>query len=208
MARLRKTRRHFGVVILIIILWLTLGTASYVVSLPSAPIATETLPNASDDTAIVVFTGGSSRIASGLELLNRHHGEKLFISGVARGTDVQLLIDMYQHDPQQFACCVVIGETATNTIGNAQETALWLNMESYQTIILVTAAYHMPRAKLEMISHMPAIKIIPYPVFLDHVPITLWYKYPATAWLLIQEAAKMAIRMPIYAIYWLEDIAF
>ena len=56
-----------------------------------------TIPTAVDDPgqqtdAIVVLTGGSLRVESGLALLAAGKGKKLFVSGVYRGVDVSDLL--------------------------------------------------------------------------------------------------------------------
>ena len=63
-----------------------------------------------------------------------------------------------------FDCCIDLGFTAENTLGNARETAEWARAKGYHRLILVTADYHMPRARLELKAAMPEADIAPYPV--------------------------------------------
>ena len=58
-----------------------------------------------------------------------------------------------------FDCCVDLGFTAANTLGNARETAEWARAKGYSALILVTADYHMPRARLELRAAMPEADI-------------------------------------------------
>ncbi len=76
--------------------------------------------------AIVVLTGGSGRLAAGLELLSADKAEKLFVSGVYRGVDADTLLELSQRTPDELKCCVEIGHSAGNTAGNAAETATWV----------------------------------------------------------------------------------
>jgi len=58
---------------------------------------------------------------------------------------------------------------------------------------LVTAAYHMPRSLLEMHDIMPEVKIVPHPVFPDHVKQDEWWAWPGTAALTASEYNKFLI---------------
>ena len=64
-----------------------------------------------------------------------------------------------------ISCCVFLGRKARNTHENALETRLWLdNHKDVQTIRLVTAHYHLPRALIEFQSALPGIVIMEHPV--------------------------------------------
>lgn len=139
--------------------------------------------------AIVVLTGGSERLAAGFALLAQGRAEKLFISGVGRGTSRDA-IRTRAGAAERFECCVVIGRDALNTEGNAQETAAWLKAQSYNSLRVVTASYHMPRSLLEMRRAMPGITLVPHPVFPRRVKIESWWRSPGTASLLVTEAGK------------------
>ena len=87
--------------------------------------------------AIVVLTGGSGRLKTGLQLLTRKKAKKLFISGVYRGNDVQRLLQVQKHSPAEVLCCINLGYAATSTAGNARETADWIKKHGFSSIILV-----------------------------------------------------------------------
>ncbi|MCH8183761.1 MAG: YdcF family protein [Proteobacteria bacterium] len=139
--------------------------------------------------AIVVLTGGSERLAAGLALLSQGQAEKLFISGVDRGTSREA-IRARAGAADRFECCVVIGRDALNTEGNARETAAWLKAQGYGSLRVVTASYHMPRSLLEMRRAMPGVALVSHPVFPRGVKIESWWRSPGTASLLLTEAAK------------------
>ncbi len=63
-----------------------------------------------------------------------------------------------------FDCCVDLGFTAADTLGNARETAEWARSLGYHSLILVTADYHMPRACWSCAPPCPRPRITPYPV--------------------------------------------
>lgn len=143
--------------------------------------------------AIVVLTGGSLRLEQGLELLTEHLGMKLFVSGVHRGVDVQQLIDRSLRSPEIIDCCIVLGYSADHTAGNARETADWMARQGYRSLRLVTASYHMPRSLAEFRHAMPAIEIIPHPVFPENVKLDAWWRWPGTAILIVGEYNKYLV---------------
>ncbi len=140
--------------------------------------------------AIVVLTGGSLRLETGMALLEAGAAEKLFVSGVHRGVDVEELLRIQEQAPDRLRCCIVLGHMAENTVGNAEETADWVATEGIGSIRLVTAGYHMRRSLLELRAMMPSTEIIPHPVSPDHVKHADWYRYPGTALLLAGEYTK------------------
>jgi len=142
--------------------------------------------------AIVVLTGGSGRLGEGLRLLAGDRARKLFISGVYRGVDVKTLLHLSQRQPGELDARVGIGD-AVNTTGNAQETARWIAEEGFQSLRLVTAAYHMPRSLLEFRYIMPKVKLIPHPVFPGHVKQDQWWAWPGTAALFVSEYNKFLL---------------
>lgn len=115
--------------------------------------------------AIVALTGGSTeRLATGVRLLEERKGERLLISGVNRIVTDGELYHALNVDPALGACCIDIGRSADDTLGNAAETAAWARQRGYTRIILVTDDYHMPRSRAELSVAMPEAEIYPYPV--------------------------------------------
>jgi len=143
--------------------------------------------------AIVVLTGGSERLETGLSLLRQGLGDKLFVSGVYHGIDVAELLRLSRQKPDQVECCIVVGHAADNTIGNAEETAQWMKQEGYHSLRLVTGNYHMRRSLSEFHYAMPGVTIIPHPVFPDAVKRDQWWLWPGTAHLIIGEYSKFLL---------------
>jgi len=139
--------------------------------------------------AIVVLTGGSGRVNAGLKLLDKNLAGKLFVSGVYRGLDVRKLLQLARRSPGELESRIGIGN-AVDTIENATETAEWARAHRISSLRLVTAAYHMPRSLLEFRHAMPAIQIIPNPVFPDHVKLAEWWAWPGTTGLVVSEYNK------------------
>jgi len=113
-------------------------------------------PDPSNTTdAIVVVTGGRLRLEAGLELFAAGKAKKLFISGVNQHVDRDELLHTLGPVPENAACCIVIGHSASDTFGNARETAEWMHGEGYRSLRLVTSWYHMQRSLLEFGRAMP-----------------------------------------------------
>lgn len=143
--------------------------------------------------AIVVLTGGTGRLETGLQLLAEKRAERLFVSGVARGVDVAALLRIARRSPGDLACCIAVGYQADDTAGNARETAEWMRMQGFTSLFLVTANYHMPRSLVEFRRAMPKMKIIAYPVFPPKFKSESWWRFPGTAELLASEFNKYLI---------------
>jgi uncharacterized SAM-binding protein YcdF (DUF218 family) len=126
--------------------------------------------------AIVALTGGSlERLTTGVRLLEERKGERLLISGVNRiVTDEELLDEALEVDPELARCCIDLGRSAEDTLGNASETAAWAREHRYTRLILVTDDYHMPRSHAELSLAMPEAEIYPYPVRTRWTDPALW----------------------------------
>ncbi|MGE5503427.1 MAG: YdcF family protein [Actinomycetota bacterium] len=155
----------------------------------AASVPNKVHDRASATDAIVVLTGGSERVSTGVTLLEEGLGHKLFVSGVHRGVDVAELLRSTRARHPELACCIVLGYSADDTVGNAAETAAWIRSERFASLRLVTAAYHMRRSLLEFRRAMPEATIIPHPVFPDSVK-SEWWRWPGTAHLLATEYTK------------------
>lgn len=126
----------------------------------------DNFPDRSVD-AIIVLTGGADRINTGLDMLSEGHSQYLFITGANEGVKTQDLLDIWSKDqqtPKNEPCCIILGYEAKNTKQNAVEAKAWISDNNIQSIFLVTAYYHLPRAQLEFSKSMDNIEIIPYPV--------------------------------------------
>ncbi|MGB3022723.1 MAG: YdcF family protein, partial [Methyloceanibacter sp.] len=113
---------------------------------------------------IAVLTGGVARIDEAMKLLSRQKAKRLLITGVNRTTTAEELKQLSSQGDQYFSCCVDIDHEARNTIDNATETSQWVARQHYDSIIVVTSNYHMPRALAELARVMPEVTLIPYSV--------------------------------------------
>jgi uncharacterized SAM-binding protein YcdF (DUF218 family) len=112
------------------------------------------------------------------------------ITGVNRTTSTEALKQLASEGDQLFSCCVDIDKEARNTIDNATETSQWVALHHYNSIIVVTSNYHMPRALAELGRVMPDVTLIPYSVIDSNVHLDRWWTYPGTTRLLISEYLK------------------
>ncbi len=125
---------------------------------------------------IVVLTGkGGGRLSAGGDLLKKQYAERLLVSGVNPATTPVQVQELLGLGDELYQCCVDLDYEAEDTIGNGLETANWARALGYENIILVTSAYHMPRAKLEISGAMKEINIIAYPVKSDKDANAPWW---------------------------------
>jgi uncharacterized SAM-binding protein YcdF (DUF218 family) len=185
----RLARALLGLVLLLAVVWL-IGLWRFAAAIPNAVAS----PDRRTD-AIVVLTGGSLRVEGGLRLLAEGKAKKLFISGVYRGVDVTELLRISRQSPDSVACCVVLGHAADNTLGNARESAQWMESEGYHSLRLVTGSYHMPRSMLEFTRAMPDIEIVPNPVFPEFLQEAPWWRSRRSALLVASEYSKYLAAM-------------
>ncbi len=139
---------------------------------------------------IAVLTGGMARIDEAMKLLAKGKAKRVLITGVNRVTTKEQLKQLASQGNQYFSCCVDIDKEARNTIDNATETAEWVALHRYGSIIVVTSNYHMPRALAELARAMPGVTLIPYPVIDNNVRMERWWTYPGTSRLLLSEYLK------------------
>lgn len=154
-----------------------------------------TIPRQVEDTttktdAIVVLTGGSERLATGLALLSDGLASRLFVSGVGGGAGLANLIPA--DDRSRLDRQIALGPNAVDTVGNARETATWSRANGVRSIRVVTAAYHMRRSLAEFHATMPKISTVAHPVFPAAVRVD-WWRAPGTASLIAAEYTKFLL---------------
>ena len=143
--------------------------------------------------AIVVLTGGTVRVSEAIRLLNEGVANELLITGIGKGADIETLLILSGPLPDGVNVIlsrINLGYDAENTTGNAEEAAQWIEKNNYRSLRLVTSDYHMVRSLYLFRKRMPGIEIIAHPITPENVFIQTWWKYPGTAWLLMQEGAK------------------
>jgi len=174
---------------------LVLGFAGFIWLLPGGQVVLD-----GNADGIVVLTGGYSRVPDALELLASGHGKRLLITGVYPGTTSgDIGRDAADNHKRLLACCVDLDYSAQNTFGNAVQARRWAQQHRFHSLIVVTSAYHMPRALAELAHQLPDVALVPYPVVSDQLRIEPWWSNSATAKLVVSEYLKYLaakVRMP------------
>lgn len=132
--------------------------------------------------AIVALTGPSAeRVNAAIRLLEQDKGQRVLISGVNREVRRQELRALTPGSNRLFNCCVDLGFEAEDTVGNAQEIAAWADAKGYDSLIVVTSDYHMPRALTEIRAAAPGVELTPYAVETPSLDNSRWWKAAVTA---------------------------
>jgi len=180
--------RVTAVVVLILALAFPLGFLWFVSQVSSSEVK---LTRNAD--GIVVLTGGASRVNDAFELLASKRGRRLLISGVYPATNQGELSRVLPEYERLAACCVDLDRTAVNTLGNAIGTRRWVEAQGFKSLIVVTSAYHMPRALAEIAHQLPGVELVPYPVISEKLRAEPWWSNIATAKLLFSEYVKYIV---------------
>ncbi len=131
---------------------------------------------------IVALTGPSpERVNAAVRLLEQGKGDRLLVSGVNRQVKRQELREVTPGSRRLFNCCVDLGFEAEDTRGNAQEIARWARSRGYDSLIVVTSDYHMPRSLVEIRTEAPEIKLVPYAVSTPSLDDKGWWRAAVTA---------------------------
>jgi len=132
--------------------------------------------------AIVALTGPSAeRVNAAIRLLEQDKGRRVLISGVNREVRRQELRALTPGSNRLFNCCVDLGFEAEDTVGNAQEIAAWAEAKGYDSLIVVTSDYHMPRALTEIRAAAPGVELTPYAVETPSLDNSRWWRAAVTA---------------------------
>lgn len=154
--------------ILVLGLWVG-GFGWYYIAMPKTPLPNE----ASLETpVVVVLTGGQGRVEKGLKHLKANDNSVMFISGIGHDVSLHQLAEVLKENDASTTAQIeigdypriVLGRAATDTAENASETTAWLHEHGYDSILLVTSYYHIPRSIMEFKHVMPELNIIPSPV--------------------------------------------
>lgn len=132
--------------------------------------------------AIVALTGPSAeRVNAAIRLLEQDKGERVLISGVNPEVRREELRALTPGSNRLFNCCVDLGFEAETTTGNAAEIAAWTRSKGYDSLIVVTSDYHMPRSLMEIRSAAPGVELTPYAVETPSLDNSRWWRAAVTA---------------------------
>jgi uncharacterized SAM-binding protein YcdF (DUF218 family) len=144
---------------------------------------------------IVVLTGAAARIPDAIELLADERGKRLLITGVYRATSSREIARITPLYAKYFACCIDLDRSALNTFGNALQARRWAREHNFNSLIIVTSNWHMPRAMAELEHQLPDVKLIAYPVISEKLKDDPWLSNIATARLLLAEYLKYLLAL-------------
>jgi len=164
---------------------LGLGFAWFVLNIPSEEV---TLDRKAD--GIVVLTGAAARIPDAIELLAAERGKRLLISGVHRDTRAREIARLTPLYSKYFTCCIDLDRSALNTFGNALETKRWAREHNFNSLIVVTSNWHMPRAMAELEYQLPDVALVAFPVISPKLKDDPWWSNLDSARLLFSEYLK------------------
>lgn len=153
-------------------------------------IAGDEIPLDRKADGIVVLTGAAARIPDAIELLATDHGKRLLITGVHRATSAGEIARLTPLYSKYFTCCIDLDRSALNTFGNALETKRWAREHNFDSLIVVTSNWHMPRAMAELSHQLPDLTLIAYPVISEKFKTEPWWSNADTARLLFSEYLK------------------
>jgi len=161
------------------------GFVRFVSSIASDEVSLESRAD-----GIVALTGAAGRIPDAIELLATERGKRLLITGVHRATSSREIARITPLYSKYFSCCIDLDRSALNTFGNALETRRWARENNFNSLIVVTSNWHMPRAMAELAHQLPDVTLIAYPVISEKVKTEPWWSNTDTARLLLAEYSK------------------
>src|SRR6476646_7449133 len=139
---------------------------------------------------IVALTGAAARIPDAIELLATERGKRLLITGVYRATSSREIARITPLYSKYFTCCIDLDRSALNTFGNALETKRWARGHNFNSLIVVTSNWHMPRAMAELAHQLPDVTLTAYPVISEKFKAEPWWTNTDTVRLLLGEYLK------------------
>lgn len=178
--------KGLAAIFVVIGIWLS-GLAAFADRI--ARLTPSETPTQSD--GIVALTGHSDlRLQAAADLLVAGKAKRMLISGVNRQVRRADLLSVTRAPKPIFDCCVDLGFTAEDTLGNAQEAAAWAHGMHFHTLILVTADYHMPRSLLELRASAPDLLVQAYPLATPELDARRWSASAMSARRMMSEYAK------------------
>lgn len=147
-------------------------------------------PQAADGIVALTGAGSNERIGAAMNLLEGAKGQRMLVSGVNREASREDIRTVSGAVRRLYDCCVDLGFEAADTVGNARETAEWARAMRYDSLIVVTADYHIPRAMLELRGAMPDAELQAYPVRTSVIDASRWWRTARGARLMVMEYSK------------------
>ena len=178
--------RSAALLLLVVMLWIV-GLMAFAARIEQSTPAAE--PAEAD--GVVALTGASdARITAAMKLLETGKAQRMLISGVNPEASRADIRGVAKATRRLYDCCVDLGFQAADTVGNARETAKWARAHNYQSLIVVTSDFHMPRAMLELRAALPGVRMTAYPVKSRELDAAHWWRSRDGARRMIVEYCK------------------
>jgi uncharacterized SAM-binding protein YcdF (DUF218 family) len=178
--------KSLALFLIAVLIWVT-GLLAFSARIERSTPAPE--PRTAD--GVVALTGPSTaRIEEAMRLLEDGKARRMLVSGVNRQASREDIRAVARAPGRIYDCCVDLGFTAVDTVGNAKETAAWARAHHFKSLIVVTSDYHVPRSMLELKGAAPEIDFQSYPVETDELDPQLWWRQPRTARRMVMEYSK------------------
>jgi uncharacterized SAM-binding protein YcdF (DUF218 family) len=181
--------KSLALILILILIW-AVGLFTFAARIDRSTPA----PDPASADGIVVLTGASTaRLAAAMKLLEDGKGGRVLVSGVNKMASRNDIRAVSKAPGRLYDCCVDLGFSAADTIGNARETATWARSYRFRRLIVVTADYHMPRALLELKGALPEGQFQAYPVATDEIDARRWWRTATGARRMIVEYSKYLV---------------
>ncbi|WP_309606847.1 YdcF family protein [Phenylobacterium sp.] len=181
--------RSLAALLIVVLIWLA-GLMAFAARVQQSTPS----PTPAPADGIVALTGANSneRIAAAVTLLSEHLGRRVLVSGVNREVTRDQLRATSNTVRRLYDCCVDLGFTAMDTVGNARETAEWARAMRFRSLIVVTSDYHMPRAVLELRAVLApsGVTLQSYAAPTPSLKARQWWHAPRAARLMVVEYCK------------------
>lgn len=122
---------------------------------------------------VVVLTGGSDRLNEGFKIFKESKAQWMLISGIGEGvkkSDFKRYFTKYQINPEQ----VVLGGTASDTVGNAFEAKMFMQLHEMNKLLLLTSKYHLLRSSIVFSLEIPEVDIKHYGMLPNNYSAKPW----------------------------------
>ncbi len=136
----RRCRRILAVMVGLLVVYAA-GFAAFLALLPEPQVA---LP---DVDGLAIFTGGSNRVATGLQLVKDGFDGPVLISGVHPDVKMRELMVMVPLSPAQQGR-LTLDTLAETTNDNVVNTLMWADTHGVKRIGVVTSTYHALRCEI------------------------------------------------------------
>lgn len=178
----RLLRLMFGLVALVMLLYVV-GFAFFMALLPSPRVG---LPPVD---GVAVFTGGSGRVASGLQVVRDGFAGPVLISGVHPDVtlaEMERQVDANGEGPVSVPLALTTPQRAQLTLDmaalttreNVVNTLTWARQNGIEKLAIITSTYHVPRVRVLLLWLAPELSVTILPVQPAEVGTRfLWREY-------------------------------